>query len=294
MRLRHLRQLLLLLLILGFTVGCTVRRGGRGGGGGSNSDDDDAVANDDDAVGDDDDAVGDDDDDSVPQGDTDGDGLSDSEEDDLGTDPNDPDTDGDGYEDGDEVDNNSDPTNPNDGIFEGMFPFNDDLDDCASTSFGWGAGPGDQLPCVDMETQFGEDYNLWNLQGSAEYLVIDNSAIWCGPCNMMAEWLDGANNGFISSAGDSIREAVWSGELRWITAIFEDSFSNPANLGDLQAWYDAYPTENVLVLGDGDQDMIGWIGATGIPSLTLVRLDTMELVIVDDTNAVLNTVISAL
>ena len=44
--------------------------------------------------------------------DTDGDGLTDEEEEDLGTDPNDPDTDGDGLEDGEEV--NTTETDPND------------------------------------------------------------------------------------------------------------------------------------------------------------------------------------
>ncbi len=280
----RLRLLLVLLLALSLATGCTIRSGGRGGGGGSNSDDDDVVGDDDDAA---------DDDDSVGQGDADGDGLSDSEEDDLGTDPNDRDSDGDGYEDGDEVANSSDPTDPSDGIFEGMFPFNDDRDGC-SGSFGFSASEGDVLPCADFQTQFGEVYNLWNLKDSADYLIIDNSAIWCGPCNMMAEWLDGGNNGFITGAGDVIREAVWSGELRWVTAIYEDGGGSPANLSDLQSWYSSYPTDNVVVLGDGSQDLIGWIGPPGIPSLSLVRLDTMELVIVDDTNAVLNAVISEL
>ncbi|MCA0982908.1 thrombospondin type 3 repeat-containing protein [Halobacillus yeomjeoni] len=46
--------------------------------------------------------------------DSDGDGLSDSEEADLGTDPDKPDTDGDGYGDGEEVEANTDPLNPED------------------------------------------------------------------------------------------------------------------------------------------------------------------------------------
>lgn len=48
-----------------------------------------------------------------PVGDADGDGLSDDEEEDLGTDPDNADTDGDGINDGDEVDCGSDPTDPN-------------------------------------------------------------------------------------------------------------------------------------------------------------------------------------
>ena len=51
-------------------------------------------------------------DDMVPNVDTDGDGLLDPIEIELGTDPNDPDTDGDGLNDGDEVNTHS--TNPND------------------------------------------------------------------------------------------------------------------------------------------------------------------------------------
>lgn len=47
-----------------------------------------------------------------PVGDSDGDGLSDEEEADLGTDPNNPDTDGDGVTDGAEVDCGSDPLDP--------------------------------------------------------------------------------------------------------------------------------------------------------------------------------------
>lgn len=44
--------------------------------------------------------------------DTDGDGLSDAEEVDIGTDPLDADTDGDGWSDGEELDWNTDPLKP--------------------------------------------------------------------------------------------------------------------------------------------------------------------------------------
>lgn len=51
--------------------------------------------------------------------DTDGDGLSDQEENDLGTDPQESDSDGDGVDDGEEVQQGSDPTDPDDGSLTG-------------------------------------------------------------------------------------------------------------------------------------------------------------------------------
>ncbi len=56
------------------------------------------------------------------EGDTDGDGLSDEREEELGTDPNNPDSDGDGLSDGDEVGRGTDPLDPDsddDGILDG-------------------------------------------------------------------------------------------------------------------------------------------------------------------------------
>ncbi len=70
--------------------------------------------------------------------DSDGDGLTDDEEDDLGTDPNDPDTDGDGLDDGDEVDRGTDPLDPDtdddrltdgDEVDRGTDPLDPDTDD---------------------------------------------------------------------------------------------------------------------------------------------------------------------
>lgn len=52
--------------------------------------------------------------------DTDGDGLSDQNEDEHGTDPNNPDSDGDGISDGDEVEQGSDPLDPSDPNPEGL------------------------------------------------------------------------------------------------------------------------------------------------------------------------------
>ncbi len=280
-----MRLRLLLVLLLGLTLSLTActPRGGRGGGGGFSTGDDDDAAGDDD-----DDTVGDDDD-----ADSDGDGLSDSQEDDLGTDPNDPDTDGDGYEDGDEVTEGSDPTDDNDGIYEGGWPYYADKDSLGNGSWTTGTNSGAQIPRWNATDQFGDTVDLYDLAMGGVPIVLDVAAGWCGPCRGMAEWLDGANNGFIDSAANPIRQAVWSGDIIWVTVLFQDDGGSPANAADVENWYDDYPTPNVLVLADGSSQVTGLINPPGIPSLSMLNED-MTFSIVDDTNAVLNGLLSSL
>lgn len=224
--------------------------------------------------------------------DTDGDGLLDGEEVEMGIDPMSADTDGDGYLDGDEVNEGSDPNDEDDKIFEGGWPYNAAATADCDDRFGGTASVGDEVPCYTMVDQFDEEYNIWNMMGSADYMVIDTGATWCGPCKSMAAWLDGANNGFMPDAFIPVREAVWEGEVRWNTSLFQDESGNPATFETVEDWYNNWPTENVPVLADEGSDLIGWINAPGIPSLSLVDLETMEMVIVDDTNATMQRVLA--
>ena len=277
----RLRLLLAFLLALTMAVAGCMPRGGRGGGGGGSN-------------GDDDDAVGDDDDDDDDGGvDSDGDGLSNSQEDDLGTDPNEADTDGDGYDDGDEVTEGSDPTDEDDKIYEGGWPYYADKDSLGDGSWTVGTSAGAQVPRWTTVDQFGDTVDLYDLAMGGVPIVIDVAATWCGPCNAMAEWLDGANNGFIDSAANPIREAVWAGDIIWVTVLFQDGAGSPANQGDVEDWYQNYPTEKVLVLADPDSEITALINPPGIPSLSLLNED-MTFAIVDDTNAVLNGILAGL
>ena len=292
----RLRLLLCFLLAITMLVAACTPRGGRGRGNGG-GDDDDAAGDDDDAAGDDDDAAGDDDDaagdDDDAAMDSDGDGLTNSEEASLGTDPNDADTDGDGYDDGDEVAEGSDPTDASDGIYAGGWPYYADKDSLGNGSWTTGTYVGAQIPRWNAVDQWGQTVDLYDLAMGGVPIVIDIAATWCGPCNSMADWLDGANNGFIESGGNPIREAVWSGDILWVTVLFQDGAGSPADAGDVAAWYSNYPTDNALVLADGGADVTNLINPPGIPSLSLVEED-MTFSIVDDTNAVLNGLLSRL
>lgn len=88
--------------------------------------------------------------------DTDGDGLTDSEEEELGSDPDEVDTDGDGFEDGVEADWYTDPTNPQDHPYEGGWP----IDACRNDLVPSGMAEGDVINDVKLLDQYGEEIRI--------------------------------------------------------------------------------------------------------------------------------------
>jgi hypothetical protein len=138
---------------------------------------DDDAADDDDVTDDDDDAsdddVADDDDDTVdPDSDNDGDGLTASEEEALGTDPNNPDTDGDGWDDGHEHGELFDPTDPDDHPYTGGWGRDACFDDFVPASY----QPGDVIDDFALVDQFGDTVHLRDFCGRVIYLLA--GAMW--------------------------------------------------------------------------------------------------------------------
>jgi hypothetical protein len=92
--------------------------------------------------------------------DGDGDGLTDLEEAELGTNPTNPDSDGDGFEDGEEVDAGSDPLDP------GSTP-GGTQPDCTDASAEWGA----RIPLAGLP-----DADLYDLAVQIEWCTDDNGS----------------------------------------------------------------------------------------------------------------------
>ena len=95
--------------------------------------------------------------DDGPSGvDSDGDGLTDSEERELGSDPARTDSDGDGWEDGVESSYYTDPTNPNDHPYTGGWP----IDACRNDLEPTGMAVGDVINDVTLLDQYGDEIRL--------------------------------------------------------------------------------------------------------------------------------------
>lgn len=104
--------------------------------------------------------------------DSDGDGLSDGEEAELGTDPGATDSDGDGFGDAEELEGNTDPTDADDRPYAGGWT----IDACRDDIRGEGYAVGDVSTDWSLSDQYGEDVRLHDFCDRVVWMVF--AAFW--------------------------------------------------------------------------------------------------------------------
>ena len=229
--------------------------------------------------------------DSAVDVDTDGDGLTDATEAELGTNPEVADSDGDGYTDFEEHDAESDPLDPASVIYTGGWPYNTNKDEIEDP--GWESTPaiGTRLPRYVALDQHGEAVDLYDYAGHGKKVMLDIATQWCTPCKALAAYLsDGDTDHLLwDYDGDgeytlypwwredfgALYEMVQNEEILWVTLLYTPSTSTaePAQVEDAQAWDEAYPNEKVAVLVDTDLTLTDYLMVDSIPHLELLNSD---------------------
>jgi len=209
--------------------------------------------------------------------DSDKDGLNDAEEVELGTDPNNIDTDGDGYQDGWEVKEGSNPTDADDKIYIGGWSYNPNKAAIVQPGIYDKGSDGIRVPRFVGVDQFGDQVDLYDMAYTGVPIALDLSTGWCEPCNAVAEWLDG--HGIISDrvwydpSFELIPELVNSGQVLWITVLYEDFEHNDATASLAETWYEMYPHPDIPILIDEHKELHSFIRPTGIPNVNLLNED---------------------
>jgi hypothetical protein len=206
--------------------------------------------------------------------DPDGDYLTDAEEAELGTDPTVADTDGDSYLDGDEVLEGSDPLDPTSRIYQGGWPYQRFKADIVDPGFASMPAVGAVVPRLISVDQFGDQVDLYDFALHGKPVVIDLSGGWCQACRDMAVWLEGKpSNLGLNDSFAAIPGMVEAGEIYWVTVLFEDASTVPADASDVADWYASFPNPHVLVIADDDRAMYSYMFPGSYPSLQILEED---------------------
>ncbi len=182
------------------------------------------------------------------------------------------DSDGDGYSDADEALAGTDPDDPDDRIYTGGWPFNAHKDDLSDPGFDGTIAVGARVPRLVALDQYGDTVDLYDFAGSDVPVVLDLSAMWCGPCTEVAAWLAHEESPLMANfpvyAG--IPDRVDAGEVLWVTVLFEDTSRDPASQEDAATWHQEWPAERVPVMLDDDRAMFDWIVPGSYPTLLVL------------------------
>ncbi|MSQ03209.1 MAG: redoxin domain-containing protein [Myxococcales bacterium] len=212
-----------------------------------------------------------------PAGDEDGDGLTNGEEVELGTEYDEADSDGDGFDDGVEVEAG---TNPN---FEWSHTFEKGdyiVGDCPVIPDEANAGPtgtgstgDDAYQEGDIAANFdvggtdmhGQETTLYSFCGN--YVLITMSAEWCGPCQAMAATL--------AEEQETVRKKVPN--FTMFESLTQDNYGEVPAESVLKRWSKSYDLEGIPVVAPEDNttdDVTYWlIPDGGIPAGTLLAPD---------------------
>lgn len=177
-----------------------------------------------------------------PGADSDGDGLEDCDELELGTDPAAADSDGDGLSDAEELDCVSDPLDGDEGCYACGWAHNDP-GDLVTT----GVAEGDTITNASLVDACGESVDLWDFAGQWHILAV--TAAWCTSCYQEVQSYPELQAEFRAETGV---------DFSYLLVLYEDGTLGPPDAETVAEYGAALELEGVVpVLGDPSKGITG-------------------------------------
>jgi thiol-disulfide isomerase/thioredoxin len=224
-----------------------------------------------------------------PTLDSDGDGLTDIEEEVLGTDPHSQDTDGDGYLDPHELIEGTDPLDDESVIYQGGWPYNPNKASLNDPGWDTTVDLGVQVPDFVGLDAYGDLVHLYDFANAGIPVVLDFGTKWCVPCKQLSGYLSTNDQSLLiwNDEGDyypwwkedysDLYRQVQDEEIYWFTVLFTTNETGPTQQ-DAADWEAAFPNEHIPVTADSTNQFSQWMAIGSYPSLSIVNEDmTLEV-----------------
>ena len=224
------------------------------------------------------------------------------------------DSDGDGYSDKDEIQIGTNPKDKSDRYYLGSWPYNPNKDkikgaefpiscpnniscectvnsDCINNNcersprgaFYCTPQPGDTFPQLIAVDQHGEFVDIDDFAMQGKDIVIEFGTSWCSPCQGLSYWLSTGDDSIIKNSRwwkdeySIIYDKIINDDILFITIIFENELKDPATFQTVSDWHDKYPNDKIVILADEYKDIHQWIKPTGYPCINILD-ENMKLV----------------
>jgi hypothetical protein len=108
---------------------------------------------------------------------------------------------------------------------------------------------------IAAHNHLGEAVNVCEWAGTP--IVMDLSALWCGPCHMASAYLaTGTGQDPFSGIGPDLRTMIGDGTAIWLTFLVQDDTNGDATTMHAAAWDAMYHHDNIPVLNELDTPML--------------------------------------
>lgn len=104
-----------------------------------------------------------------------------------------------------------------------------------------------------LKDQNGNDWQLYSDEIRGNIVVLDLTAMWCGPCNTAA------------SEAQEIYDLYKDKGVLYVSIIIDDAQGDVVDLADVQDWIQRHNITTAPVLA-GSRDMVDYTAETGFPT----------------------------
>ena len=138
---------------------------------------------------------------------------------------------------------------------------------------------GAKLPRFIGTDQFGDSVDLYDLMNQGCPIMIEVSAMWSNPSNLLAGWLAGNPTNIKKMKWwqdnfEEVKTNINAKDVYYVRVLHQGPIKGEKITSEEVAyWHKEFPNINIITIADPEAKIKTWIRPTGLPCITLFNED---------------------